>query len=293
MSEAEGWTDYLGDLLSAAGGLDGDGPNGGEDAPRRYSAEPYTYDPVPRRDERFQDPFNMGVNAEVFLYDPRYPANAKTLMLHYKRLREVDVPEMMASILTQIEGRPWEYYRDLTRQLWDEARHAMMGEVGFNSLGLDWPTLTRINFTWSLALNTGLEPWERHAVLYAIEQGLMKRTGKRYEWEVADHSGAPLSKLFQDFDWADEVLHARIGQTWYVSAMPSRAEALDYAEACWSKVFLKWRAWHDQGLIGTENWWPDLYLAACERWGIAPDPQALAFNQRYGMERAELKETSG
>ena len=53
---------------------------------------------------------------------------------------------MMASILVQTEGKPWEYYRDLTRQLWDEARHAMMGEVGFNSLELDWAAWP-INFT--------------------------------------------------------------------------------------------------------------------------------------------------
>ena len=41
-----------------------------------------------------------------------------------------------------------------------------------------------INFTWSLALNTQLKPIERHAVLYFIEQGLMPKTGKRFEWEV-------------------------------------------------------------------------------------------------------------
>ena len=43
-------------------------------------------------------------------------------------MREIDVPEMMASILAEAEEKPWEYYRDMTRQLWDEARHAMMGE---------------------------------------------------------------------------------------------------------------------------------------------------------------------
>jgi len=39
----------------------------------------------------------------------------------------------------------------MTRQLWDEARHAMMGEVGFANLGIDWPNKVMINYTWSLA----------------------------------------------------------------------------------------------------------------------------------------------
>ena len=105
-------------------------------------------------------------------------------MMFYKRLREIDVPEMMASIITETPGKPWDYYRDMTRQLWDEARHAMMGEVGFASLGIDWPQKVMVNHTWSLALNTQLKPIERHAVLYFIEQGLMPKTGKRFEWEV-------------------------------------------------------------------------------------------------------------
>ena len=45
-------------------------------------------------------------------------------------------------------------------------------------------------------------------MLYFIEQGLMPKTGKRYEWEVGVASGDPLSATFQDYDWADEVLHA-------------------------------------------------------------------------------------
>ena len=47
------------------------------------------------------------------------------------------LPEMMASIITETQGKPWEYYRNMTRQLWDEARHAMMGEAGFTDLGID------------------------------------------------------------------------------------------------------------------------------------------------------------
>ena len=56
-------------------------------------------------------------------------------MMLFKRLREIDVPEMMAGIITETQGKPWGYYRDMTRQLWDEARHAMMGEVGFVANG--------------------------------------------------------------------------------------------------------------------------------------------------------------
>jgi hypothetical protein len=287
------WLAFLDDLLCAAGGLDGAGVVKDTPLTRQFSKVPGGFDPVPRRDERFKDPYNMGVNAEAFLYDPQNPVTAKILMLYYKRLREIDVPEMMASILAGVEDKPWKFYHDLTRQLWDEARHAMMGEVGFLSLGLDWPELTRINFTWSLSLNTQLQPWERYSVLYFIEQGLMPRTGKRYEWEIAKQSGDRLAQLFQDFDWADEVLHAHNGQAWYVSAMPSREEALRFGDACWSKVFMNFNDWRDKGLTQHENWWPGLYQAACKKWGIEPDARALAFKETYESKRADLKEIDG
>src|SRR5260370_552641 len=97
----------------------------------------FVYAPVPRRDERFQDPYNQGVNPEAFLYDPSFDARPKTLMMLFKRIREIDVPEMMASIIVETKGKPWGYYRDMSRQLWDEARHAMMGEAGFLAHGID------------------------------------------------------------------------------------------------------------------------------------------------------------
>jgi hypothetical protein len=258
-----------------------------------HSRTAFKYDPLPRRDERFPDPYNMGVNAEVFLYDETKPAEAKVLMMFYKRLREIDVPEMMASIITETPGKPWAYYRDLTRQLWDEARHAMMGEVGFVSAGVDWPREVMVNFTWSLGLNTQLTPKERHAVLYFIEQGLMPRTGKRHEWEVSIAAQNPLSATFQDFDWADEVLHARIGRDWYLKDMPSAKEAIDYGDRCWSKVLMNWEAWRQEGLTEHRNWWPDLYRQYAVRRGKEPDPEVSAYDITYQNTRADLKATSG
>ena len=280
------------DSLAAAGGLDGTQPKIGKTPARHLSATPFTYDKTPRRDARFPDPYNMGVNAEAFIYDASQPPEPKVLMMFYKRLREIDVPEMMASIMTETKGKPWGYYRDMTRQLWDEARHAMMGEVGFVSLGVDW-TKVMVNFTWSLGLNTQLTAKERHGVLYFIEQGLMPKTGKRFEWETAQAAHNALSALFQDYDWADEVLHSRVGRDWYVSQFASPKEAIEWGDRAWSKVLIGWRQWRDEGLTAHRNWWPDVYLDWCRAQGIEPDEKVLAFSTTYETQRADLKTLAG
>lgn len=285
------WLALLDDCLTAARQLDGATTATTVHLQRRHSAKPSVQDYRPQRDERFPDPWNQGVNPEAFLYDPQMPARAKTLMLYFRRLREIDVPEMMASIIAQTPGKPAGYYRDMSRQLWDEARHAMMGEVGFVANGVDWQ-LARITWNWSYRLNTECTPLERHAVLYFIEQGLMGKTGKRYEMEVGVQSGDPLAALFQDYDWADEVLHARVGRDWYVSAMGDATKAIAYGDECWARILGNWRTVLEQGLTQHENWWPALYRSACESWGITPDPKVLAYQQTYEGVRADLKNVS-
>lgn len=288
----EAWLAEVTAAMDAAGGLNGTGVVDQPAPAPRFSAQPKPFDSIPRRDSRFRDPYNMAVNAEAFLYDPKYPAQAKLLMLAYKRLREIDVPEMMASIIVETPGKPWGYALDMTRQLWDEARHAMMGEVLFAALDIDWPAQVPINFTWSLGLNTQLTPLDRHAVLYFIEQGLMPKHGKRYEWELAQQTDMPLAATLQDYDWADEVLHARIGRQWYVADMPSHVEALKHGDRCWSKVLMDWHAWKNDGLTAHENWWPDLYRRTCERHGWTPDADVEAFATSYAEQRADLKSVS-
>ncbi|MFK8111041.1 MAG: hypothetical protein AB8B91_02500 [Rubripirellula sp.] len=288
-ADDQAWIDRLLACLESAGDLDGSGTTSKEVPEPWYSKTPYDYQKEPQRDERFQDSFNAGVNPEAFLYSDDYSPRDKTLMMYYKRIREIDVPEMMASILVELrEEEPWEFHMEMSRQLWDEARHAIMGEVGFVAQGIDWKQIP-INFTWSRNLNLQLNARERHGVLFFIEQGLMPKTGKRYEWEVATESGDPLSKLFQDFDWADEVLHAQIGRRWYVPRYQSLNEALKYGDQCWSKVLSEWREYRDQGLTEHRNWWPEIYTQACQHWGKSPDPVALAFHETYEGKRADLE----
>jgi hypothetical protein len=282
------WHNNLSELLIAVEGVYyAPEPNQHTLIKRIYSAKPFVYDPIPQRDERFTDHWNQGVNAEAFLYSEQYPAKAKALMMLYKRIREIDVPEMMASIITQTPGKPWGYYRDMSRQLWDEARHAMMGEVGFVALGVDW-TKAKITWNWSYRLNTECTPAERHAVLFFIEQGLMPKTGKRYEFEVAGESGIPLMKTIQDFDWADEVLHSQIGRHWLVPELGGLQAALKYGDACWSKILSNWTTVRDQGLTNHENWWPAIYSQACASASEEPDPLVLNYNETYEAKRADI-----
>jgi hypothetical protein len=291
-AELQPWLAVLDRMLAAAGDLDGKQAPTGEVVVRQFSEPPYKYDPVPKRDDRFKDPYNMGVNAEAMLFNPNIQPLPKTIMLYFKRMREIDVPEMMASILAEAGDKPWEYYRDMTRQLWDEARHAMMGETGFVSLGIDWSNVP-FNFTWSLGLNTMLTSKERHAVLYTIEQGLMpKKTGKEYEWEVAVATADPLTAMIQDYDWADEILHAKIGREWIVPEIGSQAEAMAYGDKAWSKILIDWKKWKEDGLTDHRNWWPDIYRTACQHWGVEPDPQLLAYSTTYESTRADLKEVA-
>ena len=284
------WRDLLTQCLAHAGGVDGAMESTTATAPEPlHSVKQYHYQGEPKRDERFHDSYNAGVNPEAFLYDERFSARDKTLMMYYKRIREIDVPEMMASILYDLRDKePWEFHMEMSRQLWDEARHAMMGEVGFVSIGIDWSKIP-INFTWSRNLNLQLDARERHGVLFFIEQGLMPRTGKRYEWEVVCQSGDGLSGMFQDFDWADEVLHAQIGRRWYVPRYKSLQDALAYGDRCWTKVVSQWHAYREQGLTTHRNWWPDLYQDACKQWNVTPDPLALQYNTTYEDTRADLQ----
>lgn len=81
------WLALLDDCLFAAGQLDGATTATKKTLVRQYSAKPNVPDYRPRRDERFPDPWNQGVNPEAFLYDSEMPARAKTLMLYFRRLR--------------------------------------------------------------------------------------------------------------------------------------------------------------------------------------------------------------
>jgi hypothetical protein len=226
----------------------------------RSDGRPYEMAVRPRRDDRFRDQFNATALVDDYYRDESLPMDERTWALAYKRLREMDVPEWMAPILFRTRGKQWGYYRDLSRQLWDEARHAMMGEVSLVSLGIpfyDYP----VDVAGSATLNLEFTPLEAHVLLWWVEQGLMNgETGKRYEWQVATAGGDPFFAALQDYDWADEVLHAQIGRRWLKDDFPSRKELGKAGDELWERweASLAAAAARSSGRV----WWPEFVARA-------------------------------
>lgn len=253
--------DHVAAYLAAAGGVSGADEILDASLPEpRSDGRRYEMDVQPRRDVRFHDVLNNAGRVGDRVHDDSLSLHERALALIYKRLLEMDVPEFMAPILYRNEGREWEYYADLARQLWDEARHAMLGEVGVVAHGVPfyrYPIDQKVCRT----LNTLFTPTETHLILWKIEQGLMPATGKRFEWELALESGNAFVIAMQDFDWADEVLHAQIGRRRLEREFGGASARNAAAAPVWERyqaIVAQWAVDH----AGDAEWWDDFVADA-------------------------------
>lgn len=254
-SRAAAWMSHLRAYLDAAGGIAGDATSESAKLPASRARTRFVPDMHPRRDARFHGQYNFNFPPHQVYTMPGVPPDERNLALLCKRTLEMDVPEMMASFILERAEQPWEFYVDYSRQLWDEARHAMMGSVAFEARGVDWSRIP-LNVSFALRLNLHATPLERQTILYGIEQSLMPAdTGKRAEKETAESSGDALSAHFHDYDWADEVLHAQIGRRWMRREGIEPADAIERArsihERTWAELD-RYRERDPQAL-----WWGD------------------------------------
>ncbi len=255
---AEAWASHLAAYAGAAGGIAGPAPERPDPLPRPRALAPFAPDFHPRRDTRFQGQYDFEFPPHVVYNDPRAPADERNLALLCKRTLEMDVPEMMASIMVERSDAPWEFHLDFSRQLWDEMRHAMMGSVALEARGVDWSGIP-LNVGFALRLNLHATPLERQTILYAIEQSLMPaETGKRFEYQTAREAGDPLSAHFHDYDWADEVLHAHIGRRWLKREGISMEQAIEQAKGIHERTWKTLDAYRPAEASG--DWWGALVI---------------------------------
>jgi hypothetical protein len=192
-------------FADAAGGVDGSKTKA-EGASRERSTEPFAIPRKPGRDAGLKQVWDyvkppMEDVADYFAY-----------MLGI-RFSEINVAEGLAVVLCETKEMPWEFYWDISRHLWDEVRHSMMGEAGIEATFGATSAIPMREYESVYCMEA--PALEQYATLgLEIEGAQMKYpVGKRGEWEFCrDAVKHPLMTTFQDFDWADEVLHVGIAK---------------------------------------------------------------------------------
>lgn len=255
-AQARVWAEHLRAYLNAAGGIMGDEDWSGE-LPESHAHAPFSPDYFPQRDERFAMRWNFCNPQRQVSLNEAVPLDERTLALMCRRIVEMDVPEYMTRIIGEATGEPWEYYVALTRQLWDEVRHAMLGTIYFEQRGVDWRRDIAIHPGMAIRLGI-LDRQEAHLVLYAIEQNLMPAgTGKKLEYVISQNAHDALAAHIQDYDWADEVLHVHLGREWLLPGLNlTPAEAVKKGWELRASTAEVLSQYEDRG--EQKNWWPDL-----------------------------------
>ena len=255
------WERHLSAYLAAAGG---DSDRAGE-LPEPRASEPLELVRVPRRDERFTRLWRSRGRLPGF----DAPPDEVNWRMLYVRLTEMHAVELLALTLYEWPDASFEVHRDLARHLWDEARHAMLGEVAFETRGVDWQTVPH-ELSFASFPNTELEPRERYALLYHGEHGSMgksRRRGAQHAGKPAQHaaaraSGDALATLFLDHDWADEVLHVRIGRRVLAGAFETSQERDEAGARAW--VEYERIVEQDRALVRSD-WWDAFYSGLADR----------------------------
>lgn len=214
------WKESLTSFL-AAGGIDGTMPRT-EARSRIASTQPYRIPHVLARDTTLRRVWD-------YVVPPREDVHAHLDYMMGLRLSETNVAEGLAIVLFETAGMPWSFYLDISRHCWDEVRHSLFGEASIEAIYADRAALPMRDYEGVFVMEA--PPLEQYAVLGLEVEGKNMRypPGKRQEWEFArDAAKHPLMTTFQDFDWADEVLHVNIARrqldSWFEGGLKAIGE---------------------------------------------------------------------
>jgi hypothetical protein len=196
----------LEEFLSSAGGLGGAGARSEVNVERERSMRPFRVQREAGRDATVERVWD-------YIKPPTADVADHLVYMLGIRLSEINVAEGLAVVLCETPGMPWEFYHDLSRHLWDEVRHSMMGEAAIQATFGNVRAIPMRDYESVYCMEA--PALEQYATLgLEIEGAQMKYPiGKRGEWEFCrDVAGHALMTTFQDYDWADEVLHVNIAK---------------------------------------------------------------------------------
>jgi hypothetical protein len=121
---------------------------------------------------------------------------------------------------------PWEFYFDLGRHMWDEARHAMFGERKLAELGTSAQAAGLS--TKAYAMRQTLTPLDRYAALSTQEADAFP--GKHAGLKDSLAHGDSTSAMAWSYDIADETQHVRFGAKWIPVMIEKIGEPRSYEQ---------------------------------------------------------------
>jgi hypothetical protein len=139
---------------------------------------------------------------------PTYEERARYHAINF--LQEVQAADSCASILFESPDMPWDFLFDLSRHMWDEARHAMFGEAKLADFGMTAQAAGLS--TKAYAMRQTLTPLDRYAALSTQEADAFP--GKHVGLKDAVAHNDALSAKAWSYDIADETQHLRFGTRW-------------------------------------------------------------------------------
>ena len=140
--------------------------------------------------------------------DSSYADRARYRAVNF--LQEVQAADSCASLLFDAPDMPWDFYFDLSRHMWDEARHSMFGERKLVDLG---STAAEAGLSSkAYAMRQTLTPHDRYAALTTQEADAFP--GKHAGLKDAVANRDSVSAMAWSYDIADETQHVRFGTKW-------------------------------------------------------------------------------
>lgn len=127
--------------------------------------------------------------------------------LLYQNFAEMFVPDSLGYMVFDMDGMPYEFYRDFIKQLWDECRHIAMGMRELEKLGIPLNTLPLNEvkrekpYTWYLA-----------RLCYTGEGCSFPR--KLSAADAFFRLGFPSAATITEYDIADESHHVKYIERW-------------------------------------------------------------------------------
>jgi len=208
-AEAERWRPFFRECMDFFGGIhflasdesdDKEEPN----PPPGAHISPLPF-PEALRDDRFEITFTGMPEPEGESLE------SARLFQFVNYAHEMQAAETLGSVLWETQGMEWEFYYDVARHCYDEARHSKLGETRLRELGhhiSDFPHCTT-NYNWRQLY----DPLRRYCILtYIIETDSFKYKHETYQRYLKESDTASAEAVL--YDIMDETLHVRLGQKW-------------------------------------------------------------------------------